>query len=50
MDQKKQNRETILKDLLERIEEDLQFFDNIIIGDESWSFEYDPETKQLSNE
>ncbi|GFW95487.1 mariner Mos1 transposase [Trichonephila clavipes] len=36
--------------LLERIEEDPNFFDNVITGDESWFFQYYPETKHQSNE
>lgn len=49
-EQQKENREAVAKDLLERIEEDPQFFDNVITGDESWFFEYDPETKRQSCE
>ncbi|GFT71176.1 mariner Mos1 transposase [Trichonephila clavipes] len=49
-DVQKQNREAFSKDLLERIEEDPHFFDNVITGDESWSFQYDLETKRQSNE
>ncbi|GFW15117.1 HTH_48 domain-containing protein [Trichonephila clavipes] len=44
-DVQKQNREAVSKDLLERIQEDPHFFDNIITGDESWFFQYDPQTK-----
>ncbi|GFT71652.1 putative DD34D transposase [Trichonephila clavipes] len=36
--------------LLERIEKYPYFFDNIIDGDESWFFQYHPETKPQSNE
>ncbi|GFX70498.1 histone-lysine n-methyltransferase setmar-like protein [Trichonephila clavipes] len=46
----KQNHETVSKDLLKRIEIGPHFFDNVITGDESWLFEYDPETKRQSNE
>ncbi|GFW86209.1 protein GVQW3 [Trichonephila clavipes] len=35
-DVKNQNREAVSKDLLERIEEDPHFFDNVITEDESW--------------
>lgn len=48
--EQKQNRQAVSKDLLERIEEDPRFFDNVITGDESWFFEYDPETKRQSSE
>ncbi|GFW51490.1 protein GVQW3 [Trichonephila clavipes] len=46
----KQNRDAVSKDLLERIEEDPHFFDNVITGDESWFFQYDPETKRQIKE
>ncbi|GFX91386.1 histone-lysine n-methyltransferase setmar-like protein [Trichonephila clavipes] len=36
--------------LLECIEEDPRFLDNIITWDESWFFQYNPETKCHSNE
>ncbi|GFV53550.1 putative DD34D transposase [Trichonephila clavipes] len=49
-DVQKQNRKTVSKDLLERIEEEPHFFDNVITGDESWFFQYDSETKRQSNE
>ncbi|GFU67138.1 mariner Mos1 transposase [Trichonephila clavipes] len=49
-DVQKQNRDAVSKDLLERIEEDPYFVDNVITGDESWFFQYDPETKRQSNE
>ncbi|GFS85423.1 histone-lysine n-methyltransferase setmar-like protein [Trichonephila clavipes] len=45
----KQNCEVVSKDLLECIEEDPHFLDNIITWDESWFFQYDPETKCHSN-
>ncbi|GFX68542.1 histone-lysine N-methyltransferase SETMAR [Trichonephila clavipes] len=46
----KQSREAVSKDLLERVEEDPHFFNNVITGEESWFFQYDPETKRQSNE
>ncbi|GFX26104.1 protein GVQW3 [Trichonephila clavipes] len=49
-DVQKQNREAVLKDLLERIEEDPLFFNNLITGDKSWFYQYDTETKRQSNE
>lgn len=48
--EQKQYRQTVSKDLLKRIEEDPYFFDNVITGDESWFFEYDPETKRRNSE
>ena len=32
--------------LLERIQSDRNFLKNVITGDETWIFEYDPETKR----
>ncbi|GFV79805.1 protein GVQW3 [Trichonephila clavipes] len=49
-DVQKQNREAVSKDLLERIEKDPHFFVNAITGDESWFFQYEPETKRQNNE
>ena len=37
-------------DLLERIENDIIFPKRVITGDESWTFEYDPENKRQSSE
>ncbi len=37
-------------DLFEHYCEDVQFLKNIMIGDESWVYEYDPETKQQSSQ
>ncbi|GFY04546.1 nicotinate-nucleotide pyrophosphorylase [Trichonephila clavipes] len=48
-DVQKQDREAVSKDLLERIEKNPLFFDNVITGDESWFFQFDPETKCQSN-
>ncbi len=38
------------KDLLETIENDPDFVDSIITGDESWCFTYDPLTKWQSTD
>ena len=38
------------KDIVETAENDPEFLDSIIIGDESWCFKYDPETKRQSAE
>jgi len=46
-DQREQHQK-IAGDLLERSCEDLQFLKNIMTGDESWVYGYDPEAKQQS--
>ncbi|GFT96134.1 histone-lysine n-methyltransferase setmar-like protein [Trichonephila clavipes] len=46
----KQNREAVSNNILEYIEKDPHFLDNIITWDESWFFQYNPETKCHSNE
>ena len=43
-------RQTIASDLLERSCEDVQFLKNIVTGDESCVYGYDPETKQQSSQ
>ncbi|KAL4090770.1 hypothetical protein QTP88_025547 [Uroleucon formosanum] len=48
-DQKDNRRDTCL-DFLEQIENDPFFLERVITGDESWIFEYDPETKRQSQE
>jgi len=45
-----EQRQTIARDLFERPCEDMQFLKNIVTGDESWVYGYDPETKQLSSQ
>ena len=40
----------ICQDLLGRLEIEPNFLDKVITGDESWVFDYDPETKQQSAE
>jgi len=47
-DDQREQRQTIAHDLFERSCEDVQFLKNIMTGDESWVYGYDPETKQLS--
>ena len=49
-DDQKQRRVAACEDLLQRVEEDPGFLDNVITEDESWIFEYDPETKRQSSE
>ncbi|XP_071449362.1 protein GVQW3-like isoform X2 [Hetaerina americana] len=46
----KQSRASACEDLLQRVEEDPDFLDNVITGGESWISEYDPETKRQSSE
>ena len=48
-DQREQ-RQTIARDLFERSCEGVQFLKNIVRGDESWVYGYDPETKQQSSQ
>ena len=45
-----ERRVSACEDLLQRVEEDPGFLDNVITGRESWFFEYDPETKRQSFE
>jgi len=44
------NRLEICQDLLGRLEIEPHFLDKVITGDESWVFDYDPETKWQSAE
>ena len=48
--QKPDNRTDVCLHLLERIQSDRNFLKNVITGDETWIFEYDPETKRQSKE
>ena len=48
--EQKDNRKDMCLHLLERIQSDRNFLENVITGDESWIFEYDPETKRQSKE
>ena len=48
--EQKDNRRDVSLDILQRIESDREFLSNVITGDESWIFEYDPETKRQSQE
>jgi len=43
--QKPDNRKDLCLHLLERIQSDRKFLKNVITGDETWIFEYDPEIK-----
>jgi len=44
-----EQRQTITGDLLECSCKNVQFLKNIVTGDESWVYGYDPETKQQSS-
>ena len=48
--EQKANRLEIYQDLLERLEIESIFLHKVITGDESWVFDYDPETKRQSEE
>jgi hypothetical protein len=41
---------TACRELLQHAEKDATFLPNIITGDESWVYGYDPETKQMSSQ
>ena len=46
----KQQRVTVCQDIIERLEDDPDLLKRVITGDESWIFEYDPETKRQSRQ
>jgi len=48
--EQKANRLEICQDLLGRLEIEPDFLDKVITGDETWEFDYDPETKWQSVE
>ena len=41
---------SICAELLEQVEADPELMERVITGDESWFFQYDPETKRQSLE
>jgi len=47
--EQKANRLEICQDLLRRLEIEPNFLHKVIIGDESWVFDYDPETLYTKN-
>jgi hypothetical protein len=49
-DEQKENRQNICQELPDCLETEPDFMDHVITGDESWVFEYDPETKRQSKE
>jgi len=48
--EQKANRLEICQDLQGRIKIEPNFLDKVITGDESWVFDYDPETKRQGSE
>ena len=48
--EQKANRLEICQDLLGRLEIEPNFLHKVITGDESWVFDYNPETKRQSKE
>ena len=38
------------RDILQQMEADKKVLENVITGDQSWVFQYDPETKRLSSQ
>ena len=48
--EQKNNRRDVCLDLLDRLENEPEFFSRVITGDASWILEYDPETKRQSRE
>ena len=49
-DEQREQLQTIARDLFECSCEDVQFRKNIVTGDDSWVYGYDPETKQQSSQ
>ena len=47
-DDHKDNRTNVCRNILQMIEEELDFLGKLITGDETWVFQYDPETKRQS--
>jgi hypothetical protein len=49
-DEQMECRKTIAGELFEQSTQDPSFLGKVVTGDESWVFEYDPETKMQSSE
>ena len=49
-EQQRDARVRVCAELLEQVEDDLELTERFITGDESWFFQYDPETKRQSLE
>ena len=47
-EEQKQRRVNFCKDMLEKIADDVDILGQVITGDETWVFHYDPETKRQS--
>lgn len=47
-DDQKTRRVNTCKDVLDQLENNTKLLENVITGDESWVFQYDPETKRQS--
>ncbi|XP_072140818.1 protein GVQW3-like [Dermacentor andersoni] len=48
--QQKAHRKAICQDLLHHVNENPNFLDNVVTGEETWVFDYDPESKRQSSE
>ena len=48
LEDQKQHRDNFCKDMLEKMEDDPDILYQVITGDETWVFQYDPETKRQS--
>ena len=46
----RQRRFTVYQDISERLEAEPDLLNSVITGDQTWVFEYDPETKRQSRE
>jgi len=49
-DDQREQHQIIARDLFERSYQDVQFLKNIVTGDESWFYGYNPQTKQQSSQ
>ena len=49
-EEQKAQRLNACRDILQQIEADEKLLENVITEDESWVFQYDPETKQQSRQ
>uniref|UniRef100_U3I6B1 Mos1 transposase HTH domain-containing protein n=1 Tax=Anas platyrhynchos platyrhynchos TaxID=8840 RepID=U3I6B1_ANAPP len=49
-EEQKANRKEICQDLLHHVNEEPDFLDNVVTCDETWVFEYNPESKRQSTE
>ena len=48
--EQKDRRLNVCQDILQQLEMDNKFLEKVITGDESWIFQYDPETKRQSRQ